>query len=261
MTSVPGIEAGVQARSGAPIVLVHGGWRGGWSWRRVADRLGMAGHPVFAPTLTGLGDRSHLFSPAIGLSTHIRDIVNLIEWEGLDNVVLCGHSYGGMVITGVAERLHSRIKSLVYLDAFLPGAGASLFDQLPDAMRQGFLEAAKTLRGEAVPPPPAVAFLVNEADRAWVDAKCTPQPMATFLEKIASVDGLARVATKIYVLASTYNSPAFAPIAARLRGDPAWRVVEIAAGHDLMIDEPDAVVEIVRRAAAEHLNPIERDTL
>ena len=250
MTSATNAEAPVQTKSGVPIVLVHGGWRGGWSWRRVADRLRMAGHPVFAPTLTGLCERSHLCSPAVGLFVHIDDIVNLVEWEDLDDVVLVGHSYGGMVITGVAERLHSRIRSMVFLDAFLPSAGASLFDQLPDAMRQGFLEAAKTLGGEVVPPPPAAAFLVNEADRAWVDAKCTPQPMATFLEKIASVDGVAKVASKIYVLATAYDSPAFVPIAARLRGDPAWLVVEIAAGHDLLIDEPDAVAKIIRRAAA-----------
>lgn len=244
-----GAGAALPDASKRPMVLVHGGWRGGWSWRRVAVRLRAAGHPVFAPTLTGLGDRSHLLSPKIGLSMHIQDVMNLIEWEDLSDVVLCGHSYGGMVTTAVAARLRPRLRSLVYLDAFLPKSGTSLFDHLPEAMRCRFLAAAAAAGGDTVPPPSAASFLVNEADRAWVDAKCTPQPLKTFLEPVGFVDGFENVVTKIYVSATKYNSAAFAPFVHRVASDPSWTLIGIEAGHDLMIDEPDKVAEILLSAA------------
>lgn len=248
-SSLAGSDAKANPMKKVPIVLVHGGWRGGWSWRRVTDRLQAAGHPVYAPSLTGLGDRSHLASPDIGLSTHVQDVVNLIEWEGLEEMVICGHSYGGMVITGAIERLAPRVRAAVYLDAFVPDAGASLWDHLPDPIRERFLAAAETMDGAFVPPPPAASFLVNEADRAWVDAKCTPQPVRTFHEPVGAVAARETIATKVYVSATAYNSPAFAPFVEAARRDPAWSLVEIAAGHDLMIDEPDRVAEIVRSAA------------
>ena len=109
-------------------VLVHGAWHGGWCWRRVADRLTAKGHYVVAPTLSGVGERSHLKAEDIDLTTQIEDVVGEIKWKDLDGVVLVGHSYGGMVITGVAEQLGKRISAIVYLDAFLPADGQSLFD-------------------------------------------------------------------------------------------------------------------------------------
>lgn len=232
----------------APIVLIHGGWRGGWCWRRVVDRLAAAGHPVWAPSLTGLGDRAHLLGPAVGLNTHVQDVARLIEWEHLDGLVLCGHSYGGMVTTGVIERHAPRIRAAVYLDAFVPSAGRSLFDHIPPAMRERFLAAAAG--GDAVPPPPAEAFLVPPEDRAWVDALCTPQPLRSFIEALPATGALDYVPRRIYVRASVYDSPAFRPFAERAAADPAWRLVEMAGGHDLMIDAPDAVADILRAAAA-----------
>ena len=112
-------------------VLVHGAWHGGWCWREVAGRLQSAGHRVFAPTLTGLADRSHLLSRETGLETHILDIVNLLAWEELDDAVLCGHSYGGMVVTGAADRAAGRLRALVYLDAFVPA------DDVSGMLREG----------------------------------------------------------------------------------------------------------------------------
>ena len=111
---------------GSPFVLVHGAWHGGWCWRRVADRLTAKGRYVVAPTLSGVGERSHLANDSINLSTHIDDVVNEIKWKDLEALVLVGHSYGGMVITGVAERMRERIAAIVYLDAFLPQDGQSL---------------------------------------------------------------------------------------------------------------------------------------
>ena len=107
-------------------VLVHGAWHGGWCWRRVADRLRHDGHAVFAPTLTGLGERSHLLEPGIDLATHVADVVNLMQSERLSEVVLCGHSYGGFVISGVAEQMSAAIRAIVFLDAFLPQSGDTI---------------------------------------------------------------------------------------------------------------------------------------
>src|SRR5262245_35158330 len=107
-------------------VLVHGAWHGGWCWRRVTDLLEKKGHKVFTPTMTGLGERSHLIDPKINLATHITDIVNVIKWEGLKDIVLVGHSYGGSVVSGVAEQAGDAIGSIVFLDAFLPENGDSL---------------------------------------------------------------------------------------------------------------------------------------
>src|SRR5689334_4363866 len=107
-------------------VLVHGAWHGGWCWRRVADRLRGAGHLVFTPTLTGLGERSHLLRPDIDTNVHVADVTNLIKWERLEDVILCGHSYGGFIISGVAEQMARAIRSLVFLDAFLPSNGDTI---------------------------------------------------------------------------------------------------------------------------------------
>ena len=149
-------------------VLVHGAWRGGWCWRRVADRLRGGGHDVFTPTLAGLGERSHLVRAGIDLKTHIADVVNVMTWEGLSDVVLCGHSYGGFVISGVAEAMAPAIRSIVFLDAFVPGNGDTVHDLTAPAVREAV--GAAMQRGDLViPPRPAAAFGVNAADRAWVD--------------------------------------------------------------------------------------------
>src|SRR5258707_5324266 len=158
-------------------VLVHGAWHGGWCWQRVADRLRGGGHAVFTPTLTGLGERSHLLRAGIDLNTHITDIVNVMKWEDLSDVVLCGHSYGGMIIAGVAEQMAPAIRSIVFLDAFVPRNGESTQDLTGAAVREGIQAALQ--RGEiGMPPRTGEAFGVNPADRAWVDRLCVPQPIA-----------------------------------------------------------------------------------
>ncbi len=133
----------VQAQtSPKTFVLVHGSWHGGWCWRRVADRLESKGHKVYTPTLTGVGERAHLMSAMITLDTHIIDVANVIKWENLDNVVLVGHSYAGFVISGVAEKAQSAIRSIVYLDAFLPENGDRVVDYSPPDMRESSFAAA-----------------------------------------------------------------------------------------------------------------------
>ncbi len=155
-------------------VLVHGAWHGSWCWKRVRRALQARGHEVFTPTLTGVADRLHLLSPQVDLETHITDVTNLIRWEELSDVVLCGHSYGGCVISGVADRIPDRIGALVYLDAFVPENGQSLHDTLPAEARNAQSEGARQVgEGWKVPPIPAEAFNVNARDRDWVNRQCT----------------------------------------------------------------------------------------
>ena len=181
-------------------VLIHGAWHGGWCWRRVADRLRSGGHTVFTPTLTGLGERSHLLRGGIDLKTHIADAVNVMNWENLTDVVLCGHSYGGFVISGVAEQMTFAIRSIVFLDAFVPRNGEALQDLTGPAAQEGIRNALR--RGDiAIPPHSAEAFGVNEADRAWVDSLCVPQPIATFTDKITLTGARDRIPRKAYIRA------------------------------------------------------------
>ncbi len=223
-------------------VLVHGAWHGGWCWRRVADRLAQCGHRVFTPTLTGLGERSHLMNRSISLATHITDIVNVITYERLSDVVLCGHSYAGFVISGVAEDMPAVISSIVFLDAFLPDNGQSW----------GVKEAVAALaeKGEiAIPGRAAEAFGVNEKDRAWVDSLTGPQPLATFTDKIALTGARDRIAKKTYVRAKGYDNPAFDQALERVRADKSWRTYEVPSGHDVMVDQPDRLTEILLEVA------------
>jgi pimeloyl-ACP methyl ester carboxylesterase len=127
-------------------VLVHGAWHGGWCYKRVAQLLRQSGHEVYTPTLTGLGERSHLMNRTIDLETHVRDIVDVIRWEELSDLVLCGHSYGGMVISGVVEKVPEKIRALVYLDAFVPDSGQALTDFLPPEQAAGLAEDANCSR-------------------------------------------------------------------------------------------------------------------
>ena len=229
-------------------VLVHGAWHGGWCWRRVADRLTAKGCKVFAPTLTGLGERAHLLDERTSLATHIADIVNTIKWEGLADIVLVGHSYGGFVISGVAEQLWPSIASLVFLDAFVPENGQSMADLTSQRIRDLIAAAAQT-GSLTVEPFPAALFRVNEKDRAWVDALCTPQPRAAMTEKATVTGARDRVSRKTYIRARDYPSAAFDGHKAALAQNPGWRVYELPCGHDAMIDMPAEVADLLLASA------------
>ena len=225
-------------------VLVHGAWHGGWCWCRVADLLMTAGHRVFTPTLSGLGERSHLLGADINLSTHIADVVNVLKWERLTDVVLCGHSYGGFVISGVAEKMSGAIASIVFVDAFVPESDDTVMESASPTTREHLNEVVSR-GGTIVGPLPAAVFQVNEKDRAWVDELCTPQPIATFSERIALTGARERIGKKLYLRASGYESPSFDAALAKVRGRPAWRVFEMACGHDIMIDMPEELARIL----------------
>jgi pimeloyl-ACP methyl ester carboxylesterase len=234
----------------ATFVLVHGAWHGGWCWKRVRPLLTATGHAVFTPTLTGVGERSHLLSRDTRLETHVTDIVNVLRWEELSDVVLCGHSYGGMVISGVAERMPERIRSLVYLDAFVPADGQSAFDFMPAERVQMFREGARTKGdGWRMPPVPAAAFKVREEHQPWVDQQCTPHPLACFEDRMHLTGARDRIARKTFVLAASYNPSSFQGIAERLRADPSWTVHTLPCGHDTMVDLPRETADILLGAA------------
>jgi pimeloyl-ACP methyl ester carboxylesterase len=229
-------------------VLVHGAWHGGWCWRRVSDLLEKKGHKVFAPTMTGLGERSHLIDAKVNLATHVTDIVNVIKWEGLKDIVLVGHSYGGMIISGVAEQMHGSIGSIVFLDAFVPESGDSLAVKASQPVRETI--AALAQKGElAMKAVPAAVFRVNENDRAWVDAMCTPHPMATLTDKITITGARDRVGKKAYIRAKGYPSVPFDGFHERLKADAAWRVYKLPSGHDAMVDMPERLTEILLEVA------------
>jgi pimeloyl-ACP methyl ester carboxylesterase len=188
------------AQIGTPkiFVLVHGAWHGGWCWRRVSDSLQSKGHKVFAPTLTGLGERSHLMSKDIVLDTHVADVVNVIKWEGLTDICLVAHSYGGFPVSGAIEQIADRVASVVYLDAFMPEDGQKSIDVASEFSRKGTLEAIA--KGEiSRPAPKAETFHVNEKDRAWVDSKLTPQPVGVALQPIKLTGAREKVAKKTYI--------------------------------------------------------------
>ena len=234
--------------SKAPIVLVHGAWHGGWCWKRVAPILRAAGHDVFTPTLTGLGERVHLAGAGIDLQTHVADVLNVLEAEELSGVVLVGHSYAGLVITGVADRAGGKLRGLVYLDAFVPENGRSLLDYIPAERRESLIKAGEA-SGYLDPLPVERLGVTEAADREWVARRLTRQPYATFSQPLRfKGDGVGRL-PRTYVYCSKAPLGTFDQFAARFRSDPAWKVHDLASGHDCMITDPQAVARIVLGAA------------
>jgi ribulose-5-phosphate 4-epimerase/fuculose-1-phosphate aldolase/pimeloyl-ACP methyl ester carboxylesterase len=216
-------------------VLVHGAWGGSYGWRKVRPLLQQAGHTVFTPSLTGQGERAHLASPEVNLSTHIQDVVNTIWYEDLTDIILVGHSYGGMVVTGVADRVPERIKHLVYLDAFLPADGQSLRD-----LGGGGSRAAST--DWRVPPLPR-----NEPLDAWNEARRVHHPRATLEDKIKlSMPLENRPFSLTYIVATGRPDPApiFDTTAEHLRANPRWTVREISGGHGMIRTNPDGLVRL-----------------
>ena len=224
----------------ANIVLVHGAWHGGWCWKRVAELLRAKQHTVFAPTLTGLSERSHLLNPDIDLDTHILDIVNEIKWKDLRNVILVGHSYAGMVVSGVVEEMEKSVAALVMLDAFFPADGQSMsdIDPLKSRILKAFDEGLT-----ALPPLTAAMLGVNEQDRAWVDAKCTPQPIKCLLQPVALSGARERIGKKAYIR-SEFPYAAFDVGMSEARNHE-WDIHELPGGHDVMIDAPMQLAKIL----------------
>lgn len=227
----------------ADFVLVHGAWHGAWCWQRIVRPLWAAGHRAFAVTLTGVGERAHLLSKGITLDTHIADVVGVIEAEELLDAILVGHSYSGMVITGVAARLSARLRHVVYLDAMVPRSGerwsSTHSTDTQVARRQAIAELG------SIPAPDPALFGLNGADRAWVARRQTPHPGSVYDFPLnfnqENVDSLPRT----FVDCTSPAIPTIAVSRQRVRADPGWNVVEIATGHDAMVSAPDALTRIL----------------
>ncbi len=230
-------------------VLIHGAWHGSWCWKRVRSSLQSKGHEVFTPTLTGVAERSHLLSRGVNLETHILDVVNLIRYEELSDIVLCGHSYGGCVISGVADRIPDRIRSLIYLDAFVLEDGDNLLQHIPQEQRDQMLDATMKV-GESwkVPPIPAEVFNVNTNDRDWVNRQCTPQPIETFQQHIELSGAINNIKNVTFILATGFveGSP-FPPFYEKAKAK-GWKVLTIDCGHDVMLDRPAELTSLLLNA-------------
>lgn len=231
------------------LVLIHGAWHGAWCWRRVLPGLRAAGHEAHAVTLTGVGERAHLLRPDLRLRDHIADVLGLIDAEELgDDLVLVGHSYGGLVMTGVADALLARgltPRHLVYVDAVTPHPGESWSSQHAPETVRARLEAAAQRPDGAMPPPDAAVFGLDGADRDWVNRRQTPQPAGVYQDRL-DFDA-ARIATlpRTFIDCTAPALPTIAVMRERVRREPGWQVVELATGHDPMISAPEALVTLL----------------
>jgi len=229
----------------ANFVLVHGAWVGGWCWRDNAQALRKAGHEVYTPTMTGLGERIHLMNPSINLDTHISDIANVIKHEELSDIVLVGHSYGGMVITGVADMLADKIASLVYLDAFVPENGQSLVSLLPPGMPAPTPASDYTLA-----PIPAEAFGTSSVVAAFVDARTTPHPTASFVQPLKLSGNIDRIEKKTYIYANVPAPTTFTPFYEKLKNNPRWTTHTLPCTHIVQLEMPNELTALLLDAAA-----------
>lgn len=236
----------------ATFVLVHGSFHGGWCWQRVARLLRQSGHEVYTPTLTGLGERSHLVTPQTGLELHIQDIRQVLEYEDLHNVVLVGHSYAGFVITGVAEHAPQRLARLIYLDAFIPHDGKSAFGLMPGMEEQWAHIAASQGSGFLIPPmSPAAMGITNPVDAAWAQSRLTPMPLVTHQQRIHLTSSQARQLPRTYILCTKFVYQATAREAQSL----GWDCFMLESGHDAMITVPNELAQTLNKSIADGHKP------
>lgn len=216
-------------------VLVHGAWGGAWQFKNTEAKLEEQGNKVYRVNMTGLGERYHLAGPDIDLNTHIKDVVNTILFEQLENIILMGHSYGGMVITGVADSLPDRIQKLVYLDAFVPEDGESAFSlvgqredsSLIQQVENGYIEAAW-------------------ARDTTVFPRDVPHPAATLASpiRLKNPGRLSIPSTYIFTYEGEKEKDAFYPFSVRAKGY-GWKVVDFEADHNPQVKKLDELVEIL----------------
>jgi pimeloyl-ACP methyl ester carboxylesterase len=244
--------AGMQM-AGAPgpktYVLVHGAFHGGWCWSRVAERLRAAGHRVFTPTQTGLGERSHPFSKDIDLSVFVQDIVNVIEFEELSDVILVGHSFGGNAITGVADRIPQRLRHVVYLDAVIAHSGKSVKDWEAPATVAARMKAAQDFDGGiSFPPSKPEAFGVTDpADAAWLSRRLTPHPVRTYTTALTLKNPPGNNLPRTYIRCTNPLYVGLQPFVDWIKSQPGWNHLEIATGHDAMVAAPQKLADMLLR--------------
>ncbi|MEM7139244.1 MAG: alpha/beta fold hydrolase [Myxococcota bacterium] len=235
---------------GKPFVLIHGAWHGGWCWRSTQEDLGRHGNPSFAPTLPGLAERAPLMSRELSLMRMVEDTVAYLTRENVEGAVLVGHSFGGSVITGIADQIPERIAALVYLDAAIIEAGETPFDRVPDATRAERIRAAREHDdGVSMPPPPGAAFGLGPRER-WAVDQLTPHPLASYETPLHLEGPVGNGLPAAYVSCTTPRYPGLSTSEewARRRG---WRMESLPTAHDAMLLMPMATAALLRRLGAE----------
>ena len=242
----------------ATFVLVHPAWFGGWCWKKVAPILRGRGHEVFTPTLTGLGERAHLANREVGLGTHIEDVANVLKFEDIRDAILVGNSSGGMVITGVADRMPERIAHVVYLDAFVPEDGQSLFDIVPSERRQPMHELVqKEGDGWLVPrfaPPqwekfvPEAWHITDQSDLRWVLPRLTATPLGHFTEPVRRKNTAAERLPRTYIRCTVFPNPIFDRYAEIAQSGAGWQHRELATSHLPFITNPLELANVLMEA-------------
>ncbi len=240
----------------ATFVLVNGSTAGGWCWANVTPILRAAGHAVYTPTLTGLGERAHLLTPDVSLATHIEDIVNVLFYEDLRDVILVGWSYGGMVISGVAEQAANRLGKLVYLDAFMPNDGESAFDLVPH-IRDRWLAEAINIKGVHARAPYSREFMMktwhilDSSDLTWMAERSTPMPLATHQDPIQLPSNRAADIPRSFIFCARGTLEPLADRAQHLGAD----YYELQSHHAPMATMPQELARLLTQIADGSANP------
>jgi pimeloyl-ACP methyl ester carboxylesterase len=242
-------DANAQAGARKTFVLIHGAYHGGWCWKYVAEILEKRGHKVYAPSLTGHADRSHLLSMNLTLDTQITDIANLFKWEEIKDACLVVHSGGGWQGAGALEQIGDRVSSIVWLDAFIPKNGETQIGQISAFSRKALEEALA--RGEAGrKPPKASQYSISEKDYAWIDSKLSLQPNSIVNDAIKLTGAMQKVARKVFIRAPKYPQAAFDRALAECKADPTWTTYVVEnSHHDVMIDAPEWLSDILMKHA------------
>jgi pimeloyl-ACP methyl ester carboxylesterase len=229
----------------ATFLVAHGAWSAGWAWKKMHPLLQARGHELITPTYTGIGERSHLAGREINLSTHIEDMLQVIRFEDLADVILIGHSYGGMVATGAADRMPDRIAKLIYIDAFVPRDGTCSFDYLPPEARARMeAGAAGGWRVPSNPVPPDT----SAEDLEWISPRRVPQPIECFREPVKLQRGETKIPRSYIYAARSAPGDVFRQFAERARAE-GWDYHEMDASHSPHITAPAALAEILDRIA------------
>lgn len=243
----------------ATYLLVHPAWHGAWCWKKVVPHLRPHGHDVFTPTLTGLGERAHLMHPLVGLETHMRDLLNVLTYEDLREVILVGHSNGGTLITAVAERAPERLAHLVYLDAFVPADGQATVDLIPPPQRAEW-EARVQTEGygwllPSLRPGPWEEYVrdawqvTDEADRRWMVERLGPTPYKVFTDPVRRANPEAAALPRTYIRCLGTAGPVFARFAEVARSAPGWRYREMTTAHEPFVTAPDELAALLLEVA------------
>ena len=226
-------------------VLVHGAWHGGWCWRIVADRLRRLGHRVITPTCTGLGDRAHLMSSTITLDTFTQDVMAAIEMEELQDIVLVGHSFGGLPASGVADRMPERIRALLFLDSLLIQPGQCAFDALTPETQAARHAAAAPGGGLSLPVPSATALGVTGPEAAWLARRLTPHPLSTFTSPLRLQSPVGHHIPVTYIACTDPPYPPLDGVRHWARAQSGWAWRELAASHDAMVTHPERLTDLL----------------